>query len=488
MNSELPEKLSWRDPSGFVARKNGRILRAVASGKVENLKKLLNSSWYQKKIIAGWFPQSDWLEGRIDGIVDSTQFTWLEHQALSFPCYPHEITALQLYDAAKLTLAIAKEALVHDWVLKDASAWNVLFDNGRPSFCDILSFEPRDDSGIWVAYAQFYRHFVIPLLLHKECGVQTSWLFLIYRDGVPPEQARRMIKGPRAYLQPALEAVTLPTILANMGGSSIKIGTSKKREQQQPQLARYLLERTFKRLEKHIDALKPTQANQQTKWENYETNRTHYSDADISIKQEFVRSVIDCSSAKTVLDLGCNAGEFSKIAASLGKHVLAADYDHGALTRLYAELRQSDQCIAPIMLDLGRPTPAVGWMNVEIPSFIERAQGKFDCIMALGLIHHLLVSERATLQMIFEFIHALDPKILIIEWIAPQDPRFQEIAGLNRQLYTDITKTQFEIAFSSAYSIVKQQLLPSGTRTLYFFERKHSLTRPQSNRIPLADH
>lgn len=478
MSSELAEKISWRDPSGFVVRKNERIYRAVSSNKVESLKKLLNSSWYQKKTAAGWFPRSEWIEGNIEGIADSAKFTWLEHQALGFPCYPHEITALQLYDAAKLTLAIAKEALAHDLVLKDASAWNILFDNGKPTFCDILSFEPRDNSGIWIAYAQFHRHFVIPLLLHKECGVQTSWLYLIYRDGVPPEQARRMIKGPRAYLQPALEAVTLPAILAGMGCSNHNVDTSQKKKQRQPrpELARYLLERTFKRLEKHIDALKPKQSTRQTKWENYEKNRPHYSNADISIKQDFIRSVIESSSAKTVLDLGCNAGEFSKIAASLGRRVLAADYDHGALTRLYTELRQTDQSITPMMLDVSRPTPAVGWMNTETPSFIERAKGKFDCIMALGLIHHLLVSERVTLQKIFEFIHALNPKILIIEWIAPQDPRFDEIAGLNRQLYMDITETQFESTFSPAYRIVKHQILPSGTRKLYFFECKFPST------------
>ncbi len=60
---------------------------------------------------------------------------WLEHERIEFPVYPHEITALQLYDAAKLTLSLAVDALDHGWSLKDGSAWNVLF---TPTWTDLL--------------------------------------------------------------------------------------------------------------------------------------------------------------------------------------------------------------------------------------------------------------------------------------------------------------------------------------------------------------
>jgi SAM-dependent methyltransferase len=470
-NINTLEQLSWRDPSGFVAKKDGRIFRAVSTDKVAELQALLDAPWYREGVAAGWFPASEWVNNHGDSVIDTEQTRWIEHRALDFPCYPHEITAMQLYDGAKLTLAIAKMALTQGWIIKDASAWNILFENGKPRFCDILSFEPVDDSGIWGAYAQFFRHFVIPLLVYKHTGTPTSSLFILHRDGLQPDQARRMIRGWRAYLQPALEAVTLPALFAHTEAGRTA-GSDRPPKPKPTNLARFLLGRTLNRLEKHLDAVRPTATSNPTKWENYEVDRDHYTAQDVVIKTNFVRMMMMNPDVRTVLDLGCNAGEFSKIAAHAGKTVLAADFDHGALSRLYGELRHSALPVSPILLDIGRPTPAVGWMNREVESFMVRAKSKFDCVMALGLVHHLLVSERASLPMILEFFLSIDPDFLLLEWIEPRDRRFNEIAGINKGLYVDVSLDKFERVFSEKYDIQKKEQLASGNRTLYFFKKK----------------
>jgi SAM-dependent methyltransferase len=468
-NIKTFEKISWRDPSGFVAKKDGRIFRAVSTHKVTEVQALLEAKWYRDGVTLGWFPASEWVDDRVDSIIDTEQVRWLEHRALAFPCYAHEITALQLYDAAKMTLAVAKAALAQGWILKDASAWNILFENGKPRFCDILSFERIDDSGIWLAYAQFFRHFLIPLLLYKHIGIQTSSLFMLHRDGVPPDQARRMMSGWRLYLQPALEAVTLPALFGHMGQAHAGGRAPKAKH---ADLAKFLLGRTLRRLEKHLDSLMPAATSRPTKWENYEANRDHYMARDVASKRAFVGALMERQEIRTLLDLGCNAGEFSKIAANAGKIVLAADFDHGALSRLYQELREAALPVSPVLLDIGRPTPAVGWMNREVESFVVRANGKFDCIMALGLVHHLLVSERASLAMILEFFLAIDPMFLLLEWIEPKDRRFAEIAGVNEGLYADMSRAEFERVFSEKYDIERKEPLASGSRTLYFLKKK----------------
>ena len=57
--------------------------------------------------------------------------------------------------------------------LRDASAYNVQFDAGRPILIDSLSFEVAD-LGAWPAYRQFCKHFLSPLALmaHRDprCG------------------------------------------------------------------------------------------------------------------------------------------------------------------------------------------------------------------------------------------------------------------------------------------------------------------------------
>lgn len=465
------EKISWRDPDGFVVKKDGRVFRAVALHKVKDVQDLLSSAWYQDGYKAGWFPLAEWVEdhpylGKIK------EFKWLEHGLIEFPCYPHEITALQLYDAAKLTLQIARKALDFGWTIKDASAWNVLFAFGKPKFCDILSFERMDDSGIWVAYAQFCRQFIIPLLLYKHNGIQVSSLFMLNREGAEPAFAKRMLSGFKRFTQPALESVTLANFFAGFKAAGHQNQASLSDKKKSPELARFLLARTLRRMEKHIDSVKPLTLKNPTKWENYEVERKHYTDQDISEKIDFVKSSMQRMAITSVLDLGCNAGEFSKIAAQSGKKVCAADYDHGALSRFYEQLRETDARISPVLLNIGNPTPSIGWMNREVDSFMLRACGKFDCVMALGLIHHLLVSERASLPMILDFFLSLDAHFLLLEWIEEKDVRFRQIAGCNQKLYADISATSFEKIFSEKYEIQSRKTLPSGSRTLYFMERK----------------
>lgn len=469
------KRVSWRDPSGFVAKVDGRIFRAVHDHKVEEVQALMNEAWYIDGVEKRWFPPSAWVPNNGAGLLPEIEGRWLEHRALQFPCYPHEITALQLFDAAKLTLDIARTALAHGWMIKDASAWNVLFEHGRPYFCDILSFEPVDDTGIWQAYAQFFRHFIIPLLLYRCAGLQPAALFLIHRDGVEPAAARPMIRAWRAWRQPALEAVTLPNLFGR--ASSAAPRAHKTAAGGNPKLARFVLTRTLARLDKHLETLKPVTRAQPSKWENYEADRDHYSALDVAGKTAFVAQAMADSSIATVLDLGCNAGEFSKIAAAAGKAVVAADFDPGALGRLYSELRQSkaqqvQPTISPVLLDIGRPTPAVGWMNREVDSFMDRARGQFDCVLALGLVHHLLVSERAGLSMILDFFEALDPDFLVLEWIEHSDRRFVEIAGLNEALYADLSMDEFERVFASKYELLKRETLASNSRTLFFFKKR----------------
>lgn len=463
------KKLSWRDPAGYVTRLDGRIFRAVNQRNAAEVQALIDAPWYRDGVDKGWFPAAAWVPDNGAGLLPQTDVRWLEHRALYFPCYPHEITALQLYDAAVLTLAVARTAMENGWMIKDASAWNVLFEHGRPVFCDILSFERLDDTGIWQAYGQFFRHFITPLLLYRSAGVQPSTWFVLHRDGVEPEAARPMLRGWRRWRQPALEAVTLPTLFGRRGTASVH---KKPAAAGNPALSVFLFGRMLSRLERHVEALQPVGRARPTKWENYEDERDHYTSSDVSGKTTFVAAMVARADIATVLDLGCNAGEFSKVAAAAGKSVVAADFDPGALSRLYAQLREQTLSISPILLDIGRPTPAVGWMNGEVDSFMARARGQFDCILALGLVHHLLVSERASLTMILEFFLALDPGFLLVEWIEPDDRRFAEIAGINEALYVDLSMAAFERTFEQGYVIERKETLAAGGRTLFFFRRR----------------
>ena len=99
-----------------------------------------------------------------------------------------------LKDAALLTLDIQLESLRAGWTLKDASAYNVAFHDGRPIFIDSLSFERYEDEGHpWIAYRQFCEHFLAPLAVQAWRDVRLSRLLRADPDGVPLDLATSLL-------------------------------------------------------------------------------------------------------------------------------------------------------------------------------------------------------------------------------------------------------------------------------------------------------
>jgi len=468
------QRLSWRDPSGFVVREGRRVFRAVASSAVPWADKLLAAEWFQRHVRSGHIPESRWVEHGPADYPGPFEGRWIEHAPLTFAAYPHEISALQLHEAARLTLQLALDALENGWSLKDASAWNVLFDRGRPVFCDLLSFEPWEPSPTWTAYAQFQRCFIIPLLVFRKAGIPPRTWFLRDRDGVTPEAARKILSGVAAWTQPGLEAVTLPALTSGGGkqlhrtASEAPPGKDRNRRARRhfaPDVSKHVLRSTLRRLSRHVESLRP--ATSKSAWLGYESERDHYSAADLAQKSAFVREALCENTIRTVLDLGSNTGEYSQLAAELGKIVVAVDSDDASLQRLYERTLTSGADITPFVLNIARPPPPLGWMNREVPGFLERARQHFDCVLALGLMHHLVITERAPLAQIAALLAQLSRHTLVVEWIERDDPRFQELAGPNLLLYQSIGREAFEQSLAEYFAVRCVLRLSSGTRTLY---------------------
>jgi SAM-dependent methyltransferase len=466
------QQLSWRDPAGYVFGDGDRLFRAVGMNHVLHVEQLLASTWLQAHMQAGRVSRSWWLKsGPVSHSAPSgMRAQWLEHERVEFPGFPHEITALQLYDAAKLTLTLAVDALNNGWILKDGTAWNVLYGASRPIFCDLLSFEPLGPAPTWDGYAQFQRCFTIPLLLYKLRKIPPRTWFLSEREGVAPEAARPLVSGVTSWTQPALEAITLPTMFSRRGAGVDAASRKPALPTNQADVRRHVLRSTLERLDRHIDSVKPV--SRSSNWSRYRDTRDHYSDTDLRSKESHVRAALSSPGIRTVLDLGCNTGEYSNLAAGLGKSVVAIDSDDECVQRLYASTRGSSAAITSLVLNIARPTPGLGWLNSEVPAFLDRAKGHFDCVLALGLVHHLLVTERAPLSHVADLFNRLVGRVLVVEWIDSEDPRFRELASSNLALYDNTTRAAFEAALSSFFRLTSSLQLPDRrTRTLYTWTR-----------------
>ena len=117
-----------------------------------------------------------------------------EHKQIAPPSYCYEWPLKMLQDATLLILDLCLEFNQMEWVLKDTTPWNILFDGPNPLFIDVTSIMPQDANLLWVAYDQFCRSFLFPLLLGQAMPGKASRAFLLYSsEGISSEEIQRYL-------------------------------------------------------------------------------------------------------------------------------------------------------------------------------------------------------------------------------------------------------------------------------------------------------
>jgi SAM-dependent methyltransferase len=470
---------SFRDPAGRVALLPDRVLRGVRAEALADLDAFLASSAAQTLLASGALVRTTVLDQAAAAAVQRDPALArifegaariLEHERIAFPAYPYEWSPAMLHAAALLTLDLAEALLPAGLGLKDATPYNVLYRGDQPVFVDVLSVERREPrDATWLPYAQFVRTFLLPLVAWQRYRLPLRDVFLAHRDGLEPEDVYRMA-GPLARLAPPLLGlVSMPTWL----------GAKHDQDDQtiyQPKLmndaeqARYVLGAQFRRLRKTLAKVAPRP--DASTWSDY--MQTHsYSEAQFAGKEQFVRAALAEPGSKkmTVLDVGCNTGFFSFLAAErAGTSVVALDYDPEVVDRVFREARKRGASVLPLVVDLTRPSPATGWRNRECPAFLERARGRFDLVLMLAVIHHMLVSERVPLDDILELAAELTRGAAVIEYVDPADPMFRRLTRGRDALHAGLTRAAFEAACARRFTIVRAQ--EQGTRALYLLRKK----------------
>ncbi len=198
----------------------------------------------------------------------------------------------------------------------------------------------------------------------------------------------------------------------------------------------------------------------------------NYTAEHFQAKERFVGRFLSDHAPRRVLDVGCNTGHFSVLAARSGAQVVAIDYDPAAAGCLWRSARAEKLDILPLVVNLARPTPAMGWNNREWPSFLERARGAFDAVFMLAVVHHMLVTERVPLDAILDMAADLTSHLLVIEFISPQDSMFRRLVRGREELFRGLDAALFERTCGRRFDILKVQHPDGATRWLYVLRRK----------------
>jgi SAM-dependent methyltransferase len=461
----MPAARSFRDPSGSLVEAEGRIVRTVRQQAAADLA-FLDSAIARQLTDAGSLVRTTTTG------TDARGDVVLEHERIPFVSFPYEWPPEMLHAAAELTLDFAIRCAPDGFGLKDATPYNVLFRGPNPVFIDVLSFERRNPGdATWLAYAQFVRTFLLPLLAWKHLGLRPDQLLLADRDGIEPETFYRWLR-PFQRLGPSFfSLVTMPTWLASRSQKK-ESALYRERETTDYDKAAFILNSLLSRVQRQLKNARPRQS--QSAWSSYMTGNNNYTEAGFAAKEEFVAEVLREREPASVLDVGCNTGHFSLMAARGGARTVAIDLDPVVAGRLWLRARSEKLDILPLVVNLARPTPAVGWRNRECPSFLERSAGQFDAVLMLAVLHHLLVTERIPLDQVIDQAAELTRDLAIIEFISPADSMFRRIARGRDHLHTDLTAERFEYSCGLRFELMRKITLDGGTRCVYALRKKSS--------------
>jgi SAM-dependent methyltransferase len=458
-------ELTFRDPAGQLLLTTDCALRRIRPEAAEETHAFLASSLREALERSGDLISSRIASPATHPCISSGEL-WLEHPRIDPISYPWEWTPAQWRAAAELTLRVASQAVAAGWTLKDATPLNILFAGARPILVDVLSFQRRDPhSEVWLAYGQFIRTFLLPLVAarHLSWPLQAT---LFARDGYEPGQIYSALPRWRRLTPGLLDVVTLATLFGRSGG---KQSTSKKLPSTaEPELAAHILQKRIARLGKQIRHT--AEPERRSQWSRYEQCASHYQSADVEAKQQFVKQALERCHPARVLDVGANTGTYSLLAASAGADVVALDADSAALEALWRTAALQNKSITALVANIARPTPAAGWKNREHLSLLDRLSGKFDMLFLLAVIHHLILREQAPLEHIAGLCASLTRRWLVLEWVPPADPMYQEWLRGRDDLYGHLSEDDLLRAFGPFFAVADRAQLGNG-RILLLFER-----------------
>lgn len=458
-SDQCPVFKTFRDPAGSLRIEKDRVLRSVQPEYASSTWAFLQSETAREWVEEGWMVATRVLGVGADGALE------MEHDRVFFPSYPWEWCVEQWAAAAMLTLDLCERLLGQGLILKDATPLNILFRGTKPVLVDILSIEAREPGNpLWNAYGQFMRTFILPMVAYKYLGWPLK-ASCFRRDGYEPGTLYPALSWRQLLRGPVRSSVALPVLLENASRKR----SSRSSLQLSANAAEDVLRRRLGSLKRMVKELQPQK--QRSRWSDYEETAQHYSENDHWRKREFVDKALEIAQPETVLDIGANTGTYSRIAANHGARVVSLDTDAAATSLNFERSRESGDAVLALHADIARPTPADGWRNRESLSLLERCRRRFDCVMLLGVLHHLLVTDQIPLWEIAELFADLGPQWLIVEWIPPEDEKFKEICRGRDDLYGHYREQDLTAAFDPYYECALRQQLDNG-RSLLLLEAR----------------
>ena len=453
---------SFRDPSGHVYEDDGSIFRVVAPVAARDYEAVRDAQVFRDLVQARKLVTVDEVDKKRLKPNGFEAAYLLQHRRLPYISYPYEWSFSLLRDAALFHLDLHLDLLERGFTLSDASSYNVQFDGPHPIFIDHLSIRPYRDGEFWTGHRQFCEQFLNPLLLRALLGVpHNSW----YRgnlEGIPSGDLAKLLRFKNKFSWNVFTHVVLPNRFQQSATTRESLDKAKARRLP---LAAY--KGMLSQLRRWIDRLTPDRIGS-TVWGDYATTHT-YSGSEEAEKRQFVGDFVKAARPKSVVDLGCNTGEYTKVALDSGaERAIGFDFDQKALDRAHHRAKEQSLNFLPLFLDARNPSPDQGWGQSERTGYASRT--KADAVFALAFEHHLAIAHNVPLDEVVAWIVGIAPTG-VVEFVPKTNSTVQRMLSLREDIFQNYTGDAFETALAKHARIEKREVVSKAGRTLYAFDR-----------------
>ena len=450
---------SFRDPSGRLFRHGGAIYRTCSPAALTSYRDARASGLLEALESSGLFVPSELLSSQSAGFDPDAVGEWVVRQAeLPLVSYVYEWSFSMVRDAALATLRSLEACLDKGFVLKDATAFNVLFEGTVPRLVDVHSVERRQEGALWSGYAQFCRAFLFPLFLMSYKGIDPRPQLLAGLGEIPVTEVSGVF-GWRDRLKPGvlINVAMQAQLERRFAGRAEDVGKAGAG-------VKYPLEALRGQVRKLRKVIEGLEAPRGDAWTTYTETHTYDAPA-VKAKEAFVTRAFGERRLGTVLDLGTNTGQYARLARTVAERVVAVDVSPGCVDALYRSAKD-DTHLSPLVADITKPTPAIGWRLIERKGLLDRLRGDF--LLALALIHHLRITGGIPLSEVVDLLTRLAPSG-VIEWVGREDPMVKRLLALRPDVYDDYTPGTFEQLLGARTRIVAKESLSIGDRTLFAY-------------------
>lgn len=469
-----PDRGSYRDRAGRVLRgSSGEIFRGLSAEALDEWRQVAAAPFARRAMDRGRLVATRELTvaeveaAGLSGAAGSGGIPWagfLEHQRIPFVSYPYEWTWGMLRDAALVQLELLREAFAGGFTLKDGTFYNVQWRGTEPVFIDTVSLERWTQGLPWMGYRQFCQTGLFPLWMQSLWQVPFHPWLRGRLDGITPAEFSPLCRWRDFFRRGVFVHGWLH---ARLQQSRPVADQDVRRSLEQNGLPASAVRNSLESLHRTVDRLRWNLP--RSTWSDY---APAYSPEDWQAKQEFVRRAVVARQPQLVWDLGCNTGDFSRIAAETAPTVVALDGDHVAVEKLYRSLRAEPSSpvagrILPLVGNVCDPSPNQGWLGAERRSLPDR--GRPDLVLALALVHHLVLGAGVPLEEFLDWLRDLGAAV-VLEFVDKSDPQARRVLHNRRDDDPGYSLEACHAGLRQRFGRCEQVTLSQGGRTLFFVE------------------